>query len=186
MAHEMIRLDTERKLRIYMHPLRQKILWKMDVVGEPMTAKGLADSLGITPSSAKHHLLSLQEIGVVEVHHTAQIHGITATYYARTSGTVSIGMHEDSTRNDKEVLLRNTASGIFENFIHTVHRTAGADAATPMVDNGDFMSSVVHLTVGEVRQLSEMMLGFMQAHRVPAEGTLPYEFLLVGYRVDAK
>jgi DNA-binding transcriptional ArsR family regulator len=184
MMDEMIRIDTDRKLRIFMHPLRQKILWQMDVAGKPLTAKGLADCLSITPSSAKHHLLALREIGVVRIHHTEQIHGITATYYERTPQTVSIGLSEDSFKNDKEVLLRNTASSICENYIQTVCRSRIVPQDAEAVDNGDFMSSVVHLTVDEVRQLSKLLLDFMREHRTPREGTHPYDFLLVGYRTD--
>ncbi len=49
----------------------------------------LSDALGMTPSSAKHHVARLVELQVVEVDHTELIHGITATYYRKRLVTVS-------------------------------------------------------------------------------------------------
>ncbi len=65
----IVKLATEKELRIFMFPLRQKILRTMHLLGEPTTAKHIADTLGISPSSARHHLIRLQEIGLVEHDH---------------------------------------------------------------------------------------------------------------------
>lgn len=52
----------------------------MQIIGEPVTAKNIADRLGITPSSTKHHLEKLELIGLVELSHTKLINGIAAKY----------------------------------------------------------------------------------------------------------
>ena len=78
-----IRLESENQLRIYALPLRQKIIRTMQVLGRPATAKQIADTLMISPSSARHHLLKLQEIGLVEHDHYEFINGIKADYVRR-------------------------------------------------------------------------------------------------------
>lgn len=62
-----------------MHPKRQQVLHELRVQG-PMTAKMLSDALEMPPS-AKHHVSRLMELQVVEVDHTALIHGITESVW---------------------------------------------------------------------------------------------------------
>ncbi|HHX09742.1 MAG TPA: winged helix-turn-helix transcriptional regulator [Chloroflexi bacterium] len=57
MNDDFVCLTTEKQIRIFMFPLRQKILKLMYQTGKPMTAKQISDQLAISPSSAKHHLL---------------------------------------------------------------------------------------------------------------------------------
>ena len=56
MKEKTIYIQTEKELRTYMHPLRQQILFELSLRPQGMTAKQLADALGIAPSSAGHHL----------------------------------------------------------------------------------------------------------------------------------
>lgn len=63
---DMLILSDEKSVGIFMHPLRQRMLEKMMILAEPVTSKHLADELGIAPSSARHHMLKLESIGVVE------------------------------------------------------------------------------------------------------------------------
>src|SRR5690554_636852 len=93
MNDDFIYLSSEKQLRIFMLPLRQKILKTMFLNGRPMTAKQISDQLSITPSSAKHHLLKLQEISLVTPDHQELINGITARYYRTTGKHVSIGQN---------------------------------------------------------------------------------------------
>lgn len=74
-------LRTEKELRAYMHPLRQKILHCLYLEPSGMTAKQLADCLHVAPSSTGHHLAALEKVGLVELSHTEKIHGLTAKYY---------------------------------------------------------------------------------------------------------
>ena len=81
MKRKIIRLVTEKQLRAYMQPTRQRILTLLRSREEGMTAKQLADRLGIAPSSAGHHLKVLQEIGLVEEAGTKLVHGFIARYF---------------------------------------------------------------------------------------------------------
>lgn len=51
-GRRLIHLVTEKELRTYMHPLRQKIRRLLELRPEGLTAKQVADSLSIAPSSA--------------------------------------------------------------------------------------------------------------------------------------
>ena len=87
----VIYLETEKDLRVYMHPLRQKILSVLERNPEGMSAKQVADALGIAPSSAGHHLQTLEQAGLVELDRIEIIHGFRAKLYRNTLVTVSVG-----------------------------------------------------------------------------------------------
>ena len=81
-------LHTAEELKIFVNPQRMRLVNLLETMGEPATAKMLADRLGISASSVKHHLNKLESIGLVEIDHQAHIHGILATYYRPTARTV--------------------------------------------------------------------------------------------------
>ena len=72
---QTIHIPTEKELRTYMHPLRQNILFELSLRPQGMTAKQLADALGIAPSSAGHPLGKLEQMGLAELARTEVIHG---------------------------------------------------------------------------------------------------------------
>ena len=86
----VLTIKTEKDLRTYMQPLRQKILFELGLRPAGMTAKQLADTLHIAPSSAGHHLGKLADLGLVELARTENIHGITAKFYRATDVTVDV------------------------------------------------------------------------------------------------
>ena len=53
---EPIILSGKKELDIYVNPQRQNILRCMQIKGEPMTAKQIADQVGISASSVQHHI----------------------------------------------------------------------------------------------------------------------------------
>ncbi len=64
----------------------------MSKAGKPVTAKKImADRLGITPSSAQHHMKQLMSIGLIEADHHELINGIKANFMRLTDATVRIG-----------------------------------------------------------------------------------------------
>ena len=67
---ETIVLTGKKELDIYMNPQRQNILRCMQIHGAPMTAKQIADQIGISASSVQHHIRLLKELGLIEQSHT--------------------------------------------------------------------------------------------------------------------
>ena len=92
---EPIVLTGKKELDIYVNPQRQNILRCMQIAGVPMSAKQIADQVGISASSVQRHIRLLRELGIVEQSHTEQIHGITATYFRVLPRNVRIGGLKD-------------------------------------------------------------------------------------------
>ncbi len=162
-------------MEIYMHPKRQQILHELSVQG-PMTAKMLSSELDMTPSSAKHHLLRLQELGVVEVDHTQLIHGITATYFRKVAITISFS----TLAEENKVVASNFATKqVYDRFYEKERK--GFD------ENGHFLadqlSGVIHLREDEADELYKLIRSFLDDHEGREKGTVPFSYALVAYHV---
>lgn len=173
MARKIIKLTSEKELKIFMDPLRQRVLRTMELVGTPITAKGLADRMKMTAPSAKHHLTQLESIGLVELDHTELIHGITAQYYRVSDVEVRLGMDERELKREKEIIAENQVMSVFRDFVSNVY--GNEDAA----DIGDCHIGVVHLKDEQLTEIRNMILQFVEENRNAGEGTTPYEYALV-------
>jgi DNA-binding CsgD family transcriptional regulator len=182
MPDKTITLTGEKELRIFMHPLRQKILREMTLQGQPMTAKQLADRLNITPSSAKHHMTRLESIGIVGVHHQEQIHGITATFYEHLPVTVSIGLNQNDLSEERRAVLDHLLSQVYSGFRERLERRETTDGTGSF--EGDLLTGIVHLTQPDADALYRMIREFIGAHETAREGTVPFEYALILYNAS--
>jgi DNA-binding Lrp family transcriptional regulator len=180
MAKTIVKLTGEKELRVFMHPLRQKILRTMQVAGSPMTAKQLADLLGITPSGAKHHLKQLEVIGLVGFHHTELIHGITATYYCHLPVTVSIGLDGGDLADDRLAVSENMLMSVFGGFRKRYSEMPGVQNTEHFA--GDVLTGVMHLKQEDADALYNMITQYIDAHEAAGEDTAAFEYALVLYR----
>ncbi|MHC1772212.1 MAG: helix-turn-helix domain-containing protein [Flexilinea sp.] len=180
-----IYIQTEKELRIYMHPLRQNILRLMDQEGKPVTAKQIADRLSITHSSAKFHLLKLESIGLVRFHHFEMTHGIRATFYETMPGTVSLCRCGRNLDNEKKVLLQNKVESIFESVLVKVE-SMEQDFDKSEHFEADVVTGVAHLTPERADQLYKLIRDFMNQFEKSGEGTVPFEYALIAYKVQPK
>jgi DNA-binding transcriptional ArsR family regulator len=64
-------------------PMRNRIL--RAIQSFPLTAKQVADRLGIAPGTASHHLQVLEEAGLAQLVARRMVRGIVAKYYTRTA-----------------------------------------------------------------------------------------------------
>jgi hypothetical protein len=182
MANTIIKLSGEKELRIFMHPLRQKILREMMVKGTPVTAKHLADSLCISPSSAKHHLDQLESIGIVGKHHTEQIHGITATFYQYLPVTVSIGLDEQEYITERNMIAENTLMSVYGGF-----KKKAAEHKKPFSKEhfeGDVLTGVVYLCQKDADELHGLINKYIEEHNRMAEDLIPFEYALILYNAS--
>lgn len=170
---KMITLTDTKQLEIYMHPKRQQILHELSVEG-PMTAKMLSDTLGMTPSSAKHHLKRLEELAVVEVDHRELIHGITATYYRRTLVTVSFGSLPEEHKKNASAAVTKQIQDRFYAQPRSLTDTEGHFQA-------DQVSGVVHLSLQEADELYRLIRNFLEEKEKKRDGTEPFVFSLLAY-----
>jgi len=182
---ETIVLTGKKELDIYMNPQRQNILRCMQIHGTPMTAKQIADQIGISASSVQHHIRLLKELGLVEQSHTEQIHGITATYFRVLPVNVRIGSFmADEYSNQRIALLQTSLNSVFNGFVdYCGTAPAPTDRA---VQFGDMLSGITHLKPEEATELYAMIGAFLEAHEIPAEHTSAWEYALIAYPAREK
>lgn len=182
MGKKTISLNGEKELRIFMLPLRQQIIREMRIIGEPITAKQLADKLNITPSSAKHHLNKLQEIGIVEFHHSKLINGITANYFCLAEVNISIGQDLNDEFNDiRDVHSQNIMAQVYQRYQNVIRNNRPINKDLYI---GDFLTGVVHLSDDKLVELLSIMKDFIDENKDIKKGTNAYEFALVYYKAN--
>lgn len=182
-----ITLHGKKELDIYINPQRQRLLREMTLLGKPVTPKQLSDKLGISASSVQHHLQKLMELGVVELHHTQSIHGITARYYVAPPCTVSIGcLSQDGYADQRIALMQNAIGEVFQGFSthlqHGLSRKPPADATSGA--HGDVSWGVVRLTQAEAVNLFALIQRFLHEHEQPQAEGAPWEYALIAYPVE--
>jgi hypothetical protein len=177
MERKVIMLTTEKELKIFMDPIRQRVLHTMEVLGVPITAKGLADELCMTPASAKHHLTQLESIGLVEPDHTAVIHGITAKYYRAADAEIRLGMEDNKFRTEREIIAENQVMSVFRDYTESFDSCAETECGASF--HGDCYIGVVRLTEQQFLKLREDITSFIRENQSLSDGTTPYEFALI-------
>lgn len=173
----IIYLETEQQLRAYIHPLRQRILRELSLHPQGLTAKQLADRLGVAPSSTGHHLATLEKAGLAELSHTERIHGFTAKYYRAVPADVRMSRTEPAAWGMRDAFLQNAVQQVLQSCLSSV--TARCREGEPDPARGDIRTGVLYLTPDQAAALSRTVYDFIQAHSRPAPGTLPYEFALM-------
>lgn len=179
-GRRQIWLQTEKELRAYVHPMRQRILNLLFLTPEGMTAKQLADKLGVAPSSAGHHLAALEAIGMVRLARTQQVHGLTAKYYEAIRADVCLRDTEAAAADIKTAFMQDVVNGIYGRMMRAA-RQLEAQGKTPGPGDGDTMAGIVYLTKSEAAELHETLLAFFAAHGEAREGALPYEYAVIAY-----
>jgi len=182
----IIKLQTEADLRVYMLPLRQEILRLLRIQGKAMTSKQIADRLEISPSSARHHLLRLIDLGLVEHDHYKMVNGIQANYLRSADVTVSIGGGKtDGLYQEREELISALVSDTLANFQRTMRTRVSAtqQGETPFV--GDLFSGIAHLSQKDATDFYTMARDFLEKHALPKEESdAPWELACIFYNTS--
>lgn len=183
---ETILLDTEEKLKIYSYPLRQRILRTMRVEGVPLTSKKIADILGLSPSSARHHLLKLQKIGLVRHDHYEMVNGIRADYLKVVDATVSFGIQmDDDLYGKREQTMRQLLADIVQRFFSSIPRLRSQKAEVPESFKGDLVTGIIHLREDDAKQFHTLVRTFLDEHEVKdGQGQKVWEFAFLMYETQ--
>lgn len=187
MNNNKIILKTEKELKIFMSPIRQKIIKQMEIEGKPITSKHIADKLNISPSSAQHHIKQLQEIGIIEFDHSEIINGIRAKYLKLTEKTVSIGGYiDDDLALDRDAIAKNMLFETYNNYqaLITEKRPIIIEEYNKGNKVVDLLSGVVHLTTEDANELYDIINQFINNHSKASTDTHPFEFALIAFRSD--
>lgn len=173
MERKLIRLVTEKQLRAYMQPTRQRILTLLRSSEEGMTAKQLADRLGIAPSSAGHHLNVLREIGLVEEAGTKLVHGFTARYFRDADVDVTFAELPEAASGARRQAIRSLVTEDLERFLPQLDRE-------PKPKDADVMDGTLWLTPDEAAAIWVQIREFAGAHAARRPGTQGYSFVVFG------
>ncbi|MDO4678754.1 MAG: helix-turn-helix domain-containing protein [Blautia sp.] len=181
---KIIVLSTKKELEIYMSPCRQEILRELRLAGEPVTPKFLADRLKISPSSIQFHLKKLETLGIVSLHHTELIRGITAKFYVPADVDISIGCHLDDFRHEREIVLENMVHNVFQGCCKAFY-DCPKDAIEDPFSNipADIFTGIAFLTENEITQLRKIIFDFLESHSQKRPDTYPWEYSLLAYKV---
>lgn len=179
MSKKTITLSTQEDLKIFMSPQRQKLIREMRISGSPMTPKSIADMLGISPSSAQHHIKKLMQLGLIELDHTKLVNGIQARYYKLTDVNVSIGMQlQDELSDERNIIMQNRLI----NVLHGFRKLSDAKIPFDSKQNyGDFSSGVLHLTPSDSKELLDIIRNYISTHETRTEDSEPWEYALILY-----
>ena len=179
---EKIILSGKRELDIYVNPQRQNLLRCMRIASIPLTPKGIADRIGVSASSVQHHIRKLLEIGVVELSHTEQVHGITAKYYRASHKTVQIGvLGKDGLMEERLALLQSILSRVFIGFSNYCAKESRIE--TVPRQRGDMLSGVIKLGKNEAHELYTIVRNFLDEHEHDGKEMESWEYALIAYPV---
>ncbi|MDD4012257.1 MAG: helix-turn-helix domain-containing protein [Sphaerochaetaceae bacterium] len=181
-----VRLESEKQLRIFTLPLRQRILRTMRIVGRPVTTKQVADMLEIAPSSARHHILKLKEIGLVEHDHYEQINGIKADYLIASDVTVSIGTSlQDAYTAERDSASQVMLFEIADRFLATLPSRRKKAQEAPGQFLGDLIGGIAHLSTEDAEKLYNQIRDFLDSHSLPrAKDDHPWEYAVLLYETE--
>lgn len=184
---KIVELSGEKELRIFSLPLRQRILREMSRSGVPVTAKEIADRLGIAPSSAQHHMKKLASIGLLEQDRTELIHGIQAKYMRLADVTVRIGQqYAGDLSSSRDAVTRRLLLDTFDGYLKTVEkaRIQGLSEQPGAENYADLLSAVVHLTDEQAKSLRSLVSDFLKTCCRAGENTHPWDMAFLFYRMD--
>jgi DNA-binding transcriptional ArsR family regulator len=181
----IIKLETKEQLKIYIDPVRQQLLRVLGITGYPMTPKTLSDKLSISPSSVQYHLKKLLTLGVVKIHHTELINGITASYYSPIPATVQICVDNCGYSNEKRALLLQLVNNVLSGFMESMEKHEKSNKSVDSLRKyGDIMTGIAYLSENERIELFSQIDKYIKNHEQKKENTSSWEYAVVLYNAS--
>ncbi len=178
---EPIVLATKKELDIYINPRRQEILRQMQIVNKPITPKELSRRLNISASSVQHHLKKLESLGVVKLHHTELMRGITAKFYWVPPRTINMGRTPNSAENAQRIaIMQNNLASTFSGFANYAQTTQ----SPPQEALGDMNWGILHIEESEVLELKKLIMAFIHEHEKPGAKGIPFAYTTIFYPIE--
>lgn len=178
----LIVLSDKHHLDVYLSRNRQDILKELRRNGRAMTAKALADRLNLSPSSARHHLLQLASIGLVELDRIESINGIQARFYKANDVDVSIGNPaDDAFKEEREAILMALVNQQAADFFRWL-RSTPPSPNEGVEFKGDMLGSVIHLEPEAAWEFYSMVRTFLDTHSHTSETSVAWDFSMMFHR----
>jgi len=174
-------LQTKKELDIYVNPRRQELLRIMQLLNRPVTPKELSRKMGISASAVQHHMHKLLEIGIVELHHTETIRGITARLYWLPPRTISLGRTPGNPENTQRLaLMQNSLTHAFARFSRYFLRCKSARQEAL----GDMNWGILRMREDEVRELKQIIAHYIHEHEKPEAEGIAMEYALLAFPAE--
>jgi len=154
-------------IKIIMNQKRRDVLQVLRTANKPMTAKQIADVLGVNPATISFHTNKLCDIGILNVASTKVIHGIVAKYLEPAAAQFIIITNEsepaaaDYIKNN----LAQEAESIFEkakqNFLKNCMMTKA------MLNKLSY--NELYMTFDELKEFNLLINNFVNNHSQPVK-----------------
>ena len=153
-------ITTLKEIRVINDPYRQEIMTAISFIGEPATAKNIADFMGEPPSKVNYHVGILYKYGFIDLSHTDTINGIVAKFYKRSNSIFKIKIEGKNSQTKEIAALRDMVASTFDlardRYIASVAKLSKSDNENDK-DNGMLYSRKVYLSDEQVAELSEFI-----------------------------
>ena len=174
----VLNIDNEKDLRTYMQPQRLNILFQLEGRPQGMTAKQVADALGIAPSSAGHHLGKLEQLGLVELARTEMIHGFKAKFYKATDVTVNINVIRGAKGLLTGTLMQNIVSRQMGHVLD-MSQLMEEGRLEKASGNATMNYGTIFMTPREAQDFLDGVSRYVNEHRIQRPGTQAFEYTLL-------
>lgn len=156
-------LKTIKEIRVLNDPYRREIMSTLSAMGKPSTAKQVAIEMNQPPSKINYHMGILHQYDFIELHHTENVNGIIAKFYARSYTQFTVNM-EDKSDDSQEMMamsdiITSTFDAMRDEYIGTI-RACKKDKCDKEELNDHLMMSKLYLNQEEFEELINIFESF--------------------------
>ncbi len=156
-------ISDPNHIKLMVDEKRQEVLRVLRNQDEPMTVKQIADELGVKPANVHFHVKKLEEIDILHMVRTEEVHGIIAKYYEPTAMIFKLTCKEldPGTQMQVNMNFASAAEISFEKekqkFIEISQR---GQSGGKRLSNSD-----IYLTREEFTELNDLIDGIIDKYR---------------------
>jgi len=160
---DCITLKTMHEIKIISNPIRMRVLRNYYAYGKPATVKQMAQYMDEVPANIHYHVKKLVEIGILALHHTESVNGITAKFYLPTAKSIKIE-DENNTINDgyineKEIIISNIFDESKQVFVQSMRASSDEE------EQGTLVATRIQLSQNEYHDVLKYITDLVEKKR---------------------
>lgn len=176
-------MKTDEEMKVFSDPFRLQIISAYKKAEKPMTAKGIADVMGVVPSKVHYHVKKLLAVNILALDHIESINGIQAKFYRLTAKEFRLELSDSMGDTD---LIANRTIQIFNAVLDEYKMTMLKTANTMTVDGfepkgkGTFLSGVdIYMDDEEASEFQEAVNKLVSKYKIKKnEEQIAYKALI--------
>ncbi len=184
-------LSNLEQIKVMAHPLRMRLLEAFSC--KPMTAKQVAQSLGLQPTKLYHHVDALERVGLIKLVRTKKKRGTLEKYYQAVATRFTVDRKVLQLRPEaKEVIgkLQAMTAAIFEETQSELQHGIAEKLIKPHGQRGEaiLMHTHFHTTPEHIEKLKQKIQMLLQECDVAKRkrGDVEYGLTIAFYPVKSK